>query len=376
MPAITYPDSTLGQIKTKVRRLTHCLSTDQLTEDDLNQYINTFIIYDLPEHVRLFNLRKKYAFYTQPYQDVYPTNTIAFAGVTTNPLYDFQNTYITVHPPFYVAGYDTYFTQSREQFYGMYPLTNTISPLGITGDGMETNFVGIINAQNPSQPSSQNQPLVGFIQGEVTFTGIATNGQGLVMVDVPIVDTTTGNKTLFGNLYVPGTQPVLPPTGPVITGNWVNYATGAFSVTFPAAPAPGSTINAQAIARPVSLPLAICFFNDSFILRPAPDKVYKVEFECYVKPIYLMEDDQSPQLKEWWQWIAYGASKKVLEDRMEMELVANILPEYDKQMRLCLRRTLVQLGGDNMQAPTIYGNGSGGGNGIGSNAFNGSGWGW
>ena len=44
MPA---PTSTLQTIRTKVRRLTRTPSTAQLSDDDLDQYINTFVVYDL-----------------------------------------------------------------------------------------------------------------------------------------------------------------------------------------------------------------------------------------------------------------------------------------------------------------------------------------
>ncbi len=133
MPTINPPGNTLANIQTKVRRLTRTPSEAQLSDDDLNNYINTFVVYDFPEHLRMFNLRTSFTFITNPYQDVYPTDTASFVGVTTNDLYNFQNLYLTVHPPFYVAGYQTFFTQSREQFFGIYPNVNNIQQVG-TGD--------------------------------------------------------------------------------------------------------------------------------------------------------------------------------------------------------------------------------------------------
>src|SRR5580765_2325949 len=93
-------NSTLAAIQQKVRRLTRSPSLQQLSDADLNQYINTFILYDFPEHLRLFSLRTTLTFYTQPFIDVYETNTID----PTNPLYNFKNKYLTVHPTIYVAG--------------------------------------------------------------------------------------------------------------------------------------------------------------------------------------------------------------------------------------------------------------------------------
>src|SRR6267142_3467753 len=96
---------TLTAIETKVRRITRSPSTAQLSDADLNNYINTFVVYDFPEHLRTFNLRTTFTFYTNPYQDEYFTDTASFGNPVTNPtiinnpLYDFQNKYLTVHNP-------------------------------------------------------------------------------------------------------------------------------------------------------------------------------------------------------------------------------------------------------------------------------------
>ena len=63
-------DSTLTAIQQKVRRLTRSPSEAQLTTAQLNQYINTFVLYDFPEQIRLLNLRTTFSFYTEPYIDV------------------------------------------------------------------------------------------------------------------------------------------------------------------------------------------------------------------------------------------------------------------------------------------------------------------
>ena len=40
----------LQTIRTKVRRLTRSLSPAQLTDAQIDEYINTFVLYDFPEH--------------------------------------------------------------------------------------------------------------------------------------------------------------------------------------------------------------------------------------------------------------------------------------------------------------------------------------
>lgn len=350
--AINPPSTTLLDIQTKVRRLTRTPSTAQLSDTDINQYINTFVVYDFPEHLRMFNLRTQFQFYANPFQAVYPTDEISFVGVTTNPLYNFQNMYISVHNPVYIAGYQSFFSQSREQFYGIYPLTNSIASIGPTGDGITTSFTGVINSQQAIiPPTNIFSQVVSLLPSNVLFSSVGNDGIGLALVDVPLTDTVSGNQLPIGNLYVPNALPTGPVT--VVTpNNTVNYVTGAFTITFPAAPASGVLINSQTVPQNCALPQALLYYDNQFVLRPLPDQPYAVNFEAYIRPTALLSEGQSPQLEEWWQFIAYGASKKIFEDRMDMESVQMILPEYKKQEALCLRRTIVQY--TNERTATIY----------------------
>lgn len=360
MPIVP-PTSTLQAIQTKVRRLTRSPSENQLTDSDLQNYINTFVIYDFPEHLRMFNLRKVFKFWCNPFQDVYPTDIASFAGVTTNQLYDFQNNYISVHDPLYIAGYQSFYSQSREQFFGIYPNVNSISSIGITGNGVTTTFTGVVNTAQAIVPTGLVQQIT-LLQNNVLFSSVDSNGGGLALVDVPVINTATGNPTTNGNLYTPGNLPTTPPI--VVTPtNTINYVTGVFTITFPTAPATGQLINSQTVPEIVSLPQAMLYFDNKFVLRPVPDQPYQVNFEVYVRPSSLLALDQEPTLNEWWQYISYGAAKKIFEDRMDLESVALILPEYRKQETLCLRRTIVQ--NTNERTATIYTEQTGFGNNFG-----------
>ena len=356
---VSPPGSTLQDIQTKVRRLTRSPSESQLTTADLQNYINTFVVYDFPEHLRTFNLRTTYSFVCNSFQDTYPTDTASFVGVTTNPLYDFQNKYLTVHPPLYIAGYQAYYTQNRESFYGIYPLITSIQQIAATGNGITQTFTGTV----PSQSAGSV-----LLQNNVLFSSVDPNGQGIALQDKPITDTVSGNLTVFGNLYTPGTQP----SGPITIADFdpnnnINYITGQFTITFNSPPAAGRPINSQTVPTLVSLPQAVCYYNNQFILRPVPDQPYTINFEAYVAPTFLMNTASEPALNEYWQYIAYGAAKKIFEDRMDMDSVQLIMPEFKTQEALCLRRTLVQYA--NERVTTIYTQQTDPGRGYGS-------WGW
>lgn len=355
---IVEPTTTLQAIQNKVRRLTRSPSAAQLTDSDLQNYINTFIVYDFPEILRTFKLRQQFTFVCNPFQDTYVTDTTLNID---NDLYNFQNIYLAVHTPVYIAGFPAFYTQSREQFFNIYPMINNILQAAV-GDGSTLTFTGVItNNTGPSTPAVQNQSTV-LLQNNVTFSSIDIFGNGLALVDVPVVDGATGNPSINGNLYVPGQQPS---TLPVFLdpSNNINYVTGEFVISFPSAPAAGQVINSQTVPSVTALPQSLLFYQNQFTLRPVPDQPYRINFEVDIRPTALLDLNQSPQLEEWWQYIAYGAAKKIFEDRMEMESVQLIMPEFNRQERLCLRRTLVQYA--NERTATIYTEASGSANGWG-----------
>ena len=341
------PDSTLQAIENKVRRLTRSPSEAQLSTADLDNYINTFIFYDFPEHLRLFDLRQTFTFYTQPNIDTYSTTTTN----PYDPFYNFKNKYITVHEPAYIAGYPALFSQSREQFFGIYPMVSNIASIGIIGDGVTTRFTGTVNNANAPYPNITNTPI---LQNQVLFSSVDVGNNALAMIDSPL-------SSEIGQLYQYN-GPVTPDIN-----NTINYITGQFTVTFPTAPAAGAAINSETVPYVAALPQALCYFNNTFILRPVPDQSYAVNVEVYIRPTELLASDQSPDIEQWWQYIAYGSAKKILEDRMDLDSVQLIMPEFQKQETLVLRKTLVQYAKE--RTGTIYTESTGIGSGN-------SGWGW
>lgn len=304
-------DSTLTTIRTKVRRLTRSISETQLTTDQIDDYINTFVLYDFPENLRLFTLRTTLTFYTEPNVDTYETET----SDSTDPLYNFKNKYITVHDPIYIAGYPVLFSQDRTEFYGMYPLYNTIQTTGSTGDAVTTNFSGTLSTT----------PI---LRNNVVFTSKTAANAGLELHD-------DGSGILSGD----GT-------------GTINYISGVFTLAFSTAPGSGEAINSQVVLYQAARPDSILYFENKLVVRPVPDQVYTVNMEVYIRPTELLVTSQSPDLEQWWQYIAYGASRKVFEDRMDLESIAMIEPEYRKQELLVGRRTIVQQA--SQRTATIY----------------------
>ena len=302
-------DSTLAAIRKKVRLLTRKPSAEQISNSDIDEYINTFVLYDLPQELRLFKSRDTLTFYTDPNIDTYETNSIV-----DDPLENFENRYTAVLNPIYIAGYQARLFQSEEEFYNVWPFTNTEEVVD-TGDGVQVAFTGTLST-------------VPVLRNKVSFGALDVTGTGSVVYD-------DGAGALEGDGI--GT---------------INYTTGAYSILFNNAPEDGEDVTAFTWPYTAARPDSVLYFSNKFILRPVPDKVYPVQVEVYVRPTELIAAGQSPDLEQHWQMLAYGAATKIFQDRTDMDSVAEIAPEFNKQMRLALRRTLVQQ--SKQRSATIY----------------------
>ncbi len=349
-PSTTIAGSTtLSAIQTKVRRLTRSLSANQLSDTDLNNYINTFVVYDFPEQLRTFNLRTEFTFWCNPFQDVYKTD---LSLPVNDVLYNFQNKYLTIHPPMYIAGFQAFYSQSPQEFWGIYPFVNSVASIGQIGDGSQSVFTGFVNNSQSIVPPSTTQRIC-LEKNNVLFSSIDSNNNGLALVDTPL-DPSVSNE--FGNLSRPD-QKSSTSTTILDTFNFINYITGAYVISFggtgtPVPPGSGAAINSQTVNLSPARPSSILYYANTFTLRPIPDQPYAINFEVYQRPTALLDANQSPELEEYWQYISYGAARKILQDRMDMETVQLLEPEFREQERLCLRRTLVQLA--NERSSTIY----------------------
>jgi len=318
--------STLANIIEKVRFLTRSPSQNQISDSTITNYIDVFTIYDIPMRLRTFSLRKNLTFYTQPYVDVYPENTVN----TLDPLYNFKNTYLSVHPPVYVGGSEVFFTQSEDQFYRLYPKIPNQLQAG-TGDGSNKTFSGTITG-------------VPIYRNTFTISSLDANGLGIIGVDVPMLDPTTGNPLKTGYIVNPANSSDIYGT--------INYITGVYTCVFSTAPALSQTVYIQYTQYAVNTPQAVLYFDSKFVLRPVPDKSYTVQIDVMQRPSEFLNANSMPELSEMYQYIAYGAAKKIFEDRMDPESVQIITPEFIKQQELCITRTYDQQ--KNERSSTIY----------------------
>ena len=317
---LTFPSATLDTIRTKVRQLTRSPSEAMLTTSDIDDQINTFIVYDFPQHLQTFPLHTTFFFFTQPNIDTYvPSSNIS------DPLYMFDQKYTDFSGPVYIAGLEGRLSQSRDEFYRIFPFVNSVQSTQLIGDGITTTFSGVLSQ-------------IPILRNQVTFTAVDINNVGMVLYD-------DGNGNLLlqdgvlGQFY--GT---------------IDYITGAFTLEFVNPPAQDALIYSETYPYVAARPIMVLFYDNQFVIRPVPDKAYKIILNARIRPTgFLFEDAQlAPKIYQWWQYIAYGAAKKVFENRMDLNSVELIMPEYRKQENLVLRNTILQL--TNQRAATIYTN--------------------
>lgn len=293
--------ATLKDIRLKVRRVTARPSPNQISDAEIDDYVNNFYIYDLPEHLRLFNLKTDYTINITFGEDRYAFD---------------RNTYLSVQAPLYIAGYESQYYQDKQTFYQFYPMIQTPQNLTV-GTGVVGPYSGTIAA-------------LPIIKRSVYITALDGSGTTLHCED-------DGSGNLVGD----------------VTSGTVDYYTGWVSNLVWISPIPsGNIINEQSVASEFARPQAVLFYEDYFWVRPVPDGGYQMKMTAFIKPTELLAGSDKPILEEWWQLLAYGAALKIFEDNLDMESYQKVYTLFDQHMRLVERRTLKQL--STQRANTIY----------------------
>lgn len=136
----------------------------------------------------------------------------------------------------------------------------------------------------------------------------------------------------------------------------INYQTGEIvGLTFNQAIPAGTPITVQYNPKKLAIPLSIMFYQNQFTLCPVPDKGYTIELSCYRSPVQALlaqTKTGNPELSEWWEILAVGASKKIFENRIDDDGVAFIDKMLRERYDIIETRTAAQLGQQRIQ--TLY----------------------
>lgn len=315
--------TTLDAIRKKIRKLTGSGTSNQLTDSDINDYINSYYLYDLPAAFRSLKLKDVYTFDTIQNQDTYAFDS---------------ERYTTVEMPCYCMNREIKLFNDPWSFYASnfnWQYQNNFT----TGNGTTGPYSGLVSAI-PILRSVNNNPSVntypaGRVQNILITANTATSTLNV---------TDDGNGNLIGDVL---NGPVPPVPG---ASGTINYFTGQitglrFNQTVPS----GNSIQIQYNPFQSSVPLAILFFQNQFTLRPVPDIGYTISLVAYRQPVFAIESSTPStavpeELREWWEILAVGAAKKIYEDRVDGEGMMAMDKILNDRYRIVEARTYAQIG--------------------------------
>lgn len=346
----------LSRIRYTVRKLTGKFDTDQLPDTSdgsipisaanppgVDDYINDFYLFDMPEHMRLLQLKQFYIF-----------NTVPNCGT-----YNVPPQYYEVIPPIYIDNYQFSWYQSPDTFYRIWPELNFIDRAIATTDGINSSFTFTLT-QTTVQQGSVVIGLQPNLTGPPSPQLESFNDLDIpILLDQPQLIKFTNPGTLNGNLGGTGT---------------IDYLTGIVTITYATIPPAGLNINAHYHPYVASRPRDIMFFGQQLFLRPIPNDVYSVKMLAYIRPTVAISsftinttpannpttklngfngvETDVPLMTEWWQVITYGAAIKILVEEGDYEEAGKLKMVFEEQKMLSQRRTLKQLA--NQRIPTAY----------------------
>jgi len=348
-----YP--TLANAVTKTRKLTGSSNSFQVTDSYIVQQMHSFYSYDLPAKFRSLKLKDIYTFTTNVGQDVYPFNS---------------ELYITVNQPCTCAKREIRLFTDPWSFYGSnfnwQQFTNFASGNGTTGPYSGFTTANPLVASFNNDPGTQTNRNLFFPQGRIqnvliTANVIGANGVGETqnVTDdgqgnlIQIFQTSNSTNQEYGWTYY---RQYASATPTVPGGATINYQTGEITgLVFAQAIPAGTPIQIQYNPKLFNIPLAIMFYQNQFTLCPVPDAGYTIELTCYRQPIQaLLAADMSgnPELSEWWEILAVGASKKIFEERLDSDGVMFIDKMLKERYDVIETRTYAQIGQQRIR--TIY----------------------
>ena len=311
------PGSSLLDIKNMVRQLTRTPSPNQLTDANLVNFINTFYVFDFPRELRTPDLRVNINILLNANQQQYPLDqyltNLAYPNLT-----DYKQWITSIYPPIYCGGRQIQFTQSQAEFFGYNPKNQQRVQVG-TGTGAPFALTATL----------QNRPVV---PGQVAVSALDATGHSIRRQDNGI-----------GGFINELGQPV---------AGTIDYVLGIITGLDMGTPVVLTPIYAYYNAYKPSWPSMMLLFNNTLSFWPIPDQGYQVTFEADISVADLTLDADQPVIREWWQYIAYGAAIKVLQWRMDNETESKIRPEFERQQDLVNRKLLTQQMSSRTQ--TIY----------------------
>lgn len=288
----------LGELRQKIRQVTGRFSPQELTNEQLDEYINKFFQYTFPAEVKLERFHTYFEFLTE----------------SNKQKYTYPSGYVNFEPPATIDNKSLLWYQEPSTFLSENPENvgrQTIS----TGDGSTVTFTATAN----------NFPIL-------PGTSVVTDGTEV------FEDTSTSYSTSNINI-----------TGSLGGAATLNLSTGALSVTFNTAPTDGENIYFSYIQFQAGQPHSVLAYNNQFTFFPVPDTAYRFKVKAYADSLVVTDDGtvtttftnatDRPLLDQWGPCIAYGTSRDIHADKGEIQAYQEVTMLYKEQLGYVLRRT-------------------------------------
>jgi len=289
---------TLLEIRQKVRQVSGRYSPQELSNEQLDEYINKYFQYTFPAELKLERFHTFYEFLT----------------VANQREYALPDGFVNFEPPATLDRLSILWYQDPSAFHENNP-ENIARNTAAVGDGVTVAF----------SFSATNTPIL------PASTVITDNNE--VFEDTN-TDFNASPVTIIGSL------------GGLAT---VNYTTGAVTVTFNTAPAVGQNIFLSYIQFRGGRPTAVLLYNNFFTFFPVPDTAYRFRSKAYANSLVTTESGTTnalfvnatdrPLLDEWGPCIAYGTARQIHADYGEMDAYVEVTALYKEQLAYVLRRT-------------------------------------
>jgi hypothetical protein len=280
---------TLAKIRQKVRQVTGRFSENDLSNTQIDEYINQYYLYTFPAEVKL---EQKFVYY----EFITSANQATYAAPDT--------LYTNYEPPATVNNLSMLWYQDSAKFEQENPLQYNFSTPWV-GDGVTVTFT-------------------------TTLTGFPI---------YPSTLTITDNTELFEDTTTTWTNDDINITGSCGGTATINLSTGVITVNFMIAPDDGQSIYLNYILFTPRRPEAILYFSNKFQLSPVPDQAYVIRMRSYIIVTPLENATDTPDLNEWGPCIAYGASRAIFSDYGENDAYSEITMLYKEQVAYILTRT-------------------------------------
>lgn len=354
----------LSEIRSKVRKLTGRPSVNQISDNEVDKYINRFYTQDLMALLQLDEVQSYWRFETM-------VNVSDYA---------FRKQDYALEGPVYINGEPADLSRDPTTFHAKHPMLFSTRESAGTGDGATTTFTGTlskttVNAENIIF-DDDSEALRVKPRGKITAVSKAspavvtteeahglTNGDTVKIMDmragmteldnvqttITSVTTTTFqldniDSSSFTTYTSGGT--VYPVSVALLEGDQggsgrVTLSSGAFSITFNTAPADGQALVASYEFSSAARPIAALAYDNQLHFHPVPDGSYQVQVSVRGRPAPLVADSDALASDAWGKLVAYGAAVDLLNDHGQQEGAALIERQFRVQQLLAQRKSLI-----------------------------------